>query len=100
MQEANDFEILKNALLSGFNVNAEDFRLKVRESTPEEMESSHQFIVRLESYLMKWLQLAAVGKTIERVIQLVLMEQFVSTCNIELDTFLKWRVCKDTTRAW
>ena len=60
------------------------------------MASPHQFIVRLDSYLMKWLELAVVDKTFEGVIQLVLMEQFVSICNIELNTFQKERTCKDT----
>ena len=46
---------------------------------------------------MKWLELADVDKMFEGVIQLVLMEQFVSTCSIELATFLKERACKDTT---
>ena len=45
---------------------------------------------------MKWFELAAVDATFEGVIQLVLIEQFVSTCNIELATFLKESTCKDT----
>ena len=38
---------------------------------------------------MKWLELAEVDKTLVGVIQLVLMEQFMFTCSIELATFLK-----------
>ena len=42
------------------------------------------------------MKLAAVDKAFEVVIQLVLMEQFMSTCNIELATLPKERACKDT----
>ena len=40
--------------------------------------------------------MAEFDKTFEGVIQLVLIAQYVSTCTIELATFLKERACKDT----
>ena len=54
VRDTSDVDTLKKALLSHYNLNAYGFKLKVRESILEEMESPHQFTVRFESYLMKW----------------------------------------------
>ena len=93
-EEAENFDILKKALLARYDLNAEGFRRKLRDSGADEMESPAQFITRLESYLNKWIDLTGVNRSFEGVCQLVLMEQFIATCSTDLATFLKERTCK------
>ena len=91
--EADDFDVLKKALLDRYNLNAEGFRMKLRDSVADEGESPAQFITRLDSYLNKWIELSKIPKTFAGMVQLVLTEQFTSTCSNDLATFLKERTC-------
>ena len=94
-EQANNFGILKKALLERYDLTAEGFRKKLRDSTADEMESPAQFINRLESYLNKWMASGGVERTFEGLLQMIIMEQFIQTCNVDLSTFLKERPCKD-----
>ena len=47
--QAKDYEQLKKALLERYQLNAEGFRSKLRESVAEEGENPAQFLTRLES---------------------------------------------------
>ena len=91
--EADDFDVLKKALLDRYNLNAEGFRVKLRDSVADKGESPAQFITRLDSYLNKWIELSKIPKTFAGMVQLVLTEQFTSTCSNDLATFLKERTC-------
>ena len=91
--EADDFDVLKKALLDRYNLNAEGFRMKLGDSVADEGESPAQFITRLDSYLNKWIELSKIPKTFAGMVQLVLTEQFTSTCSNDLATFLKERTC-------
>ena len=96
--EADDFDVLKKALLDRYHLNAEGFRMKLRESIADEGESPAQFITRLENYLNKWIELTKIPKTFAGMVQLILTEQFISTCSNDLATFLKertWESLKD-----
>ena len=53
----------------------------------------HSFITRLDSYLNKWIELSKIPKTFAGMVQLILTEQFTSTCSNDLATFLKERTC-------
>ena len=90
-ENAKDYDVLKKALQDRYHLNAEGFRMKLRESVAVEGESPAQFIERLKSYLGKWIELAGVEKTYEGLEYLILAEQFTSTCNKNLATFLKER---------
>ena len=91
--QAKDYEQLKKALLERYQLNAEGFRCKLRESTAEEGENPAQFLTRLESYLQRWTELSETSKTYEGLRNLILSEQFLATCSPELRTFLKERPC-------
>ena len=96
--EADDFDVLKKALLDRYHLNAEGFRMKLRESIADEGESPTQFITRLENYLNKWIELTKIPKTFAGMVQLILTEQFISTCSNDLATFLierTWESLKD-----
>ena len=57
---ANDYQQLKLALLKAFGSNAEGFRRKFKESEPLKLESGQQYIMRLKTYLKRWLELSGV----------------------------------------
>ena len=91
--QAKDYEQLKKTLLERYQLNAERFRSKLRQSVSEEGENPAQFLTRLESYLQRWTELSKSPKTYEGIVNLVLSEQFLATCSPELKTFLKERPC-------
>ena len=92
--EADDFDVLKKALLDRYHLNAEGFWMKLRDSIADEEESPAQFITRFENYLNKWIELTKIPKTFAGMVQLILTEQFISTCSNDLATFLKERTCE------
>jgi len=62
-KEITDYEKLKQALLKRFNLTEEGFRTRFRSAKPEGGEIQLQFITRMESYLIRWLELAKMAKT-------------------------------------
>ena len=56
--DASDYDKLKKALLTRYNYNEDGYRKRFREATPETEETPHQFVIRLENYLAKWLELS------------------------------------------
>ena len=53
-------------------------------STPETDESPDQLIVRLSTYLIRWLELSKTEKTFEGLKDLIVKEQFITSCLKEL----------------
>ena len=58
VDDAADYEKLKEALLKNFNMTESGFRKKFRYERPEKSETFIQFSSRLRSYLNKWLKMA------------------------------------------
>ena len=80
-------------MLERYQLNADGFRSKLRESVAEEGENPAQFLMRLESDLQRWTALSETPITYEGIVNLVLSEQFLATCSPELRIFLKERPC-------
>ena len=90
-KEITDYEKLKQALLKRFNLTEEGFRTRFRSAKPEGGETPLQFITRMESYLIRWLELAKMAKTYEGLKTLMLREQYINVCHKDLAMFLKER---------
>ena len=88
-EEADDYEVLKEALLKRYGLTADGFRRRLRESPPEEDETPEQYITRLSTYLDKWMSMSEFPTSFDGLKQLTLTEQFLSTCSEELELFLK-----------
>ena len=56
-EQSSDYDRLKNALLRRYGLTAEGYRKKLRESKPEQDETPGQFVVRLQAYLKRWIEL-------------------------------------------
>ena len=87
--DAQNYNKLKKALLKRFQLTEEGFRLKFRCSKPEVGETPPQFVVRLEDYLLKWMNLASVSSDFNGLKDLFLREQFMQSSSQNLQVFLK-----------
>jgi len=99
--QSKDYEILKTALLKRYALTEEGYKSKFYESKPEKGESPQQFIIRLENYFMRWLDLAKVEHTFDGVRALMVRERYLATCSRALELFLREREsCCQFTRSW
>ena len=89
--EANDYKKVKTALLRRFVLTQEGFRQKFRSCLPESSESAPQFAVRIESYLIRWIEMAGADKSFNGLKDLLLREQFINASQTDLALFLKER---------
>ncbi|XP_071964120.1 uncharacterized protein [Antedon mediterranea] len=89
--EANDYKLLKLALLKRFQLTADGFRHKLRTAKPKHGESGLQFAARLSNYLDRWIDLAEGEKTFQGLKDLLLREQFTDGCGKDLALFLRER---------
>jgi len=54
-----------------------------------------QFIARLENYLMRWIDLANVEKHFDGLMSLIVREQYLESCPVQLAIFLRERKPKN-----
>ena len=95
--DVDDYNKLKNAVLKRYQLTEEGFRRKFREEKPDLGETVYQFIARIRRYLERWVDLAGIDKTYESVMDLLVREQYISTCSEEMAIFLKERIPKNVT---
>ena len=91
VDQANDFQALKSALLHRYQLTEEGFRLKLRTSKPEIGETFLQFSIRLGSYLNRWIELGNGAKSYDGLSDLILREQILAACDKDLALYLKER---------
>ena len=89
--EANDYKKVKTALLRRFALTQEGFRQKFRSCLPESSESAPQFTVRIESYFIRWIEMAGADKSFNGLKDLLLREQFINASQRDLALFFKER---------
>ena len=90
-EAASDYDKMKIALMKRYDLTEDGYRRKFRVSTPEIDESPDQFIVRLSTYLIRWLELSKTEKTFEGLKDLIVKEQFINSCPKELAVHLRER---------
>ncbi|XP_013382645.1 uncharacterized protein LOC106153310 [Lingula anatina] len=90
-QEANNYDNFKVALLKRYMLTEEGFRVKFRNCKPDSGETVFQFVARMKRYYQRWKELSEVEDTVESLDDLIIREQFMSTCSNELSVFLKER---------
>ncbi len=91
LDEANEYETLKTAILQRYQLTAEGFRTKFRNTHPERDEAVKQFGARLKRFFTRWLDMSDIERDYDRLVDLCLREQFVFRCSPELSMFLKER---------
>ena len=89
--EAQDYDVIKLALLKRFDVTQDGFRKRFREVKPELCESFSHFNSRLANYYNRWIELSETEKTYAGLFDLMVREQLLLSCGRELAVFLKER---------
>ena len=90
-EEATSYEALTNALRAHFHLTPERYREKLRNSKRLEGKTFQQFVVRLETFLKRWLTLSEKKETFEDLKDLILREQLMSVVPADLATFIRER---------
>ena len=93
-QAANDDDKIKIALMKRYDLTEDGYRRKFRASKPEVDESPEQFIVRLDRYLLRWLELSDTAQTFDGLKDLIVKEQFIDSCPKDLAIHLRERAPK------
>ena len=94
--EATDYNKVKSALLKRYNTTEKGFRLKFRDSKPEENENPTQFATRLAHYLDRWLDMASVTDY-DNLKTLLVREQFLKACPQNVAIHLNEKAFKNMT---
>jgi len=94
-KDAQDYEILKDALLKRFNLTEGNFKHKFKSTRAEVGEAPTQFIAMLENYLMRWIDLANGEKDFDGLMSLIVREQYLESCPVQLAIFFRERKPKD-----
>jgi hypothetical protein len=89
--QAQNYDDLKDALLRRYNKTEEGYRDKFYSSKADVNESPQQFLVRLSSYLFRWIDLSGVEPSYPGLCDLIIREQYLKTCSRELELFLRER---------
>jgi len=94
-EHAQDYDELKQALLKRYALTEEGYKQKFYESKQEKGESPQQFLERLDSYFLRWLELAKVPQSFDGVRALMVKERYLATCHKSLEIFLRERPVDD-----
>ncbi|KAH6936661.1 hypothetical protein HPB50_020565 [Hyalomma asiaticum] len=94
-EDATDFSKLKSALLQRYRYTEEWYRVKFRETKPENGETGRPYVDRLLGYFDHWQEMAKTERTYDTLRDRVVSEQFLLQCDEKLAIFLKERGCKD-----
>jgi len=91
MKDAQKYEILKDALLKRFNMMEEGFMQKFRTAKPETGEAPAQYIARLESYLMRWIDLADVEQSFNGLMDFIII--IIIIYSLKIGAGQQGRIC-------
>ena len=90
-EAAGGYDKVKIALMKSYDLTEDGYRRKFRASKPEVDESPEQFMVRLERYLLRWLELSETGRTFEGLKDLIVKQQFIDSYPKDLAIHLRER---------
>ncbi|XP_063590528.1 uncharacterized protein LOC134767457 [Penaeus indicus] len=91
-----DYRQLKDALLKAYNVDADSYRKKFKESKAGEDETYVQLITRMTQYLDHWLIMSDVEREYNSLFDFLIRDQLLSNCPLDLRIFLKERTFVST----
>ena len=90
-EKIDNFLYFKKQLLNRFQLSAECFRQKFRNSKQDKNEMVCQFVNRITRYLDRWVELSDASSSVKDLKDLLLREQFFNGCATEMATFVKER---------
>ena len=81
-EAARDYDKVKIALMKRYDLTEDGYRRKFRASKPEVDESPDQFIVLLDRYLLRWLELSDTERTFDGLKDLLVEEELTPALRI------------------
>ena len=93
--DAQNYDVVKTAILQRYSLTSDGFRKKFRNSKPDSGETAEQFLIRLRSYVDKWIEMSGRKQTFSDIVELLIIEQFYTTCSKDMETFIRERKPKD-----
>ncbi|GFN83142.1 hypothetical protein PoB_000964800 [Plakobranchus ocellatus] len=88
-EQAKNYDKVKEALMKRYDLTEDGYRRKFRTCKPAEGESPDMFIVRIVTYLGRWIELSKTDKSYEKLKDLIVREQFMDACPEDLATSLR-----------
>ncbi|XP_077501197.1 uncharacterized protein LOC144111984 [Amblyomma americanum] len=92
--DAASYSKVKAALLKRFRLTTERFRDKFRTGKPTDGETTTQYAARLSHYFDRWIELSEIAQEYSTLRELLIKEQFLSSCHSSLSLYLKERRAK------
>ena len=94
--QATDYEAVKTAILRRHEINDETYRQQFRSASRKDGEMGCELVVRFRDSAKKWMK---DRETREDVLDILIMEQFLTTLSPETRTWVKERKPKSSTEA-
>ncbi|XP_075748462.1 uncharacterized protein LOC142814197 isoform X1 [Rhipicephalus microplus] len=92
--DAANYAKVKAALLKRFRFTVEGFRDRFRTGKPADGETATQYAARLCHYFDRWIELSGTAQEYEELRELLIREQFLTSCHPSLSLYLKERRAK------
>jgi hypothetical protein len=81
--EIDDYQLVKTALLKRYQLTEVGFKEKFRSAKPQHGETFTQFLIRLEMYLTRWIEMGETPKTFDGIKDMLLKEQALNVVKKE-----------------
>ena len=89
IDQTQDWDVVKSTLLNVYNFTEEGYRSKLRQAKCHNLETHSQFLVRLDNYLARWIDMSSINKTYDALKELLLREQLLNCCAPEIRIILR-----------
>ena len=87
LNQVDNFKALKQALLVRYELTADAYRKKFRNTRKDKGETYAQLADRQDTYLRKWIDLSEIDHTFEGLVSLLQVEQLRDSLPAEIKTF-------------
>jgi len=87
--ESRDYDQIKAAILTRYELTAETYREKFRVSKQGQDESFKEYNVRMENFLRRWCERESVGNDFDKMYDLILKEQLMLSADRELRMWIQ-----------
>ena len=96
-EDANNYDVLKTALLRRYQLTEDGLKKKFYSSSPESGESATQFMIRLANELDRWIDATKIPQTLNGLKNLLIKEQFLTACDLKMAMYLREKEVADNT---
>ena len=96
-EDANNYDVLKTALLRRYQLTEDGLKKKFYSSSPESGESATQFMIRLANELDRWIDATKIPPTLNGLKNLLIKEQFLTACDLKMAMYLREKEVADNT---